>query len=164
MPVLFPLQCHGQSINLWPTKGCVPRKQGRRCAAPQSDTVPSPWSLFWILGPPSLWVAVRPVQSKQGLKPLTLLWRCPWLLHQERQWQGTRAASSERLASSGQEQLLGLAKTKARKSPEMILEAFLIRPPPHIAHAVTAMLSNPIAMLSLRPCLRSCPGPQSVGC
>lgn len=71
----------------------------RQSTGPQSGTVPSPWSLFWILGPPSLWVAVRPVQSKQGLKPLALLWRCPWLLHQERQWQGTRAASTERLAS-----------------------------------------------------------------
>lgn len=74
------------------------RKQGR----PQDRNLalcPPPGRLSGSLAPPSLWVAVRPVQSKQGLKPLALLWRCPWLLHQERQWQGTRAASTERLAS-----------------------------------------------------------------
>lgn len=51
LPDLSPLQCHGQSTNLWPTKRRVLRKQGRTCTAPQSDTVPSPWSLFWILAP-----------------------------------------------------------------------------------------------------------------
>lgn len=79
-----------------------------------------------------------------------------------------RAQNRERLACCTTRAALGqcaktntvdCAASSAKKWPESILEAFPVRPSPHIRFGVTVMLSNLIAVLSARCCVRSSAGP-----